>query len=213
MRALVISDTHFGAWTGEDLLRHDRELALLAPHLDDVDEVIFLGDLFDHDHHLIVQEAAELLALELITDEPPDRPGEQVPHELWFRRLLEHRLEGVQIELRYPIYRFGAVLCTHGHYLDYRAHRHGSFANRVLGRTLWSIASGGARTSTPSIEDYESVVTLLTELLYTIARMEVSTESDPGQPRRAFCCSEPASCIGPGGTRPRRRSWPCWAAT
>ncbi len=25
MRALVISDTHFGAWTGEDLLRHDHE--------------------------------------------------------------------------------------------------------------------------------------------------------------------------------------------
>ena len=47
MRALVISNTHFGAWTGEDLLRHDHELALLAPHLDDVDEVIFLGDLFD----------------------------------------------------------------------------------------------------------------------------------------------------------------------
>ncbi len=40
MRALVISDSHFGAWTGEDLLRHDHELALLAPHLD-------VGDLFD----------------------------------------------------------------------------------------------------------------------------------------------------------------------
>lgn len=47
MRALVISDTHFGAWTGEDLLRRSHELALLAPHLDDVDEVIFFGDLFD----------------------------------------------------------------------------------------------------------------------------------------------------------------------
>lgn len=45
MRALLISDTHFGARTGEDLLRHPEELALLAPHLDDVDEVIFLGDL------------------------------------------------------------------------------------------------------------------------------------------------------------------------
>jgi len=32
---------------GEDLLRHLEELALLAPHLDDLDEVIFLGDLFD----------------------------------------------------------------------------------------------------------------------------------------------------------------------
>lgn len=46
MRALVISDTHFGAWTGEDLLRERENLDLLAPHLD-VDEVIVLGDLFD----------------------------------------------------------------------------------------------------------------------------------------------------------------------
>jgi hypothetical protein len=46
MRALVISDTHFGAWTGEDLLREPDALELLAPALD-VDEVIFLGDMFD----------------------------------------------------------------------------------------------------------------------------------------------------------------------
>ena len=46
MRALVISDTHFGAWTGEDILRDRENLALLEPHLD-VDEVIFLGDIFD----------------------------------------------------------------------------------------------------------------------------------------------------------------------
>ena len=46
MRALVISDTHFGAWTGEDLLREPENLELLAPALD-VDEVIFLGDMFD----------------------------------------------------------------------------------------------------------------------------------------------------------------------
>jgi hypothetical protein len=46
MRALVISDTHFGAWTGQDILREPENLALLEPHLD-VDEVIFLGDMFD----------------------------------------------------------------------------------------------------------------------------------------------------------------------
>jgi len=205
MRALVISDTHFGAWTGEDLLRHDHELALLAPHLDDVDEVIFLGDLFDflfasvhdavaaaggllhllreklqgkrlvflagnHDHHLIVSQEEDLLGLELATGESRQRLGEHVRHELWFRRLLEHRLEGVQIELRYPTYEFGGVLCTHGHYLDYHAHRHGSLPNRLLGRALWSIATGGARTATPSLEDYESVISLLTELLYAIAQ-------------------------------------------
>jgi UDP-2,3-diacylglucosamine pyrophosphatase LpxH len=47
LRALVISDTHFGAWTGRDLLREDFFLARLAPALDGVDEVILLGDLFD----------------------------------------------------------------------------------------------------------------------------------------------------------------------
>ena len=46
MRALVISDTHFGAWTGQDILREPENLDLLEPHLD-VDEVIFLGDMFD----------------------------------------------------------------------------------------------------------------------------------------------------------------------
>ena len=46
MRGLVISDTHFGAWTGEDLLREQANLELLEPHLD-VDEVIVLGDMFD----------------------------------------------------------------------------------------------------------------------------------------------------------------------
>ncbi|HEY6146001.1 MAG TPA: hypothetical protein VIV13_06985, partial [Solirubrobacterales bacterium] len=47
MRALVISDTHFGAWTGRDLLAEEFFLERLAPALDDVDELIFLGDLFD----------------------------------------------------------------------------------------------------------------------------------------------------------------------
>ena len=47
MRALAISDTHFGAWTGDPLLRHEFALEALAPRLDDVDELILLGDLFD----------------------------------------------------------------------------------------------------------------------------------------------------------------------
>jgi UDP-2,3-diacylglucosamine pyrophosphatase LpxH len=47
LRALVISDTHFGAWTGRDLLREDFFLERLAPALDGIDEVILLGDLFD----------------------------------------------------------------------------------------------------------------------------------------------------------------------
>ena len=47
MRALVISDTHFGAWTGRDLLREDFFLERLAPQLEGIDELIFLGDLYD----------------------------------------------------------------------------------------------------------------------------------------------------------------------
>src|SRR6476659_3595826 len=47
MRALVISDAHFGAWTGRDLLKAERYLERLAPALEGIDELIFLGDLFD----------------------------------------------------------------------------------------------------------------------------------------------------------------------
>jgi UDP-2,3-diacylglucosamine pyrophosphatase LpxH len=47
MRALVISDTHFGAWTGRDLLAEEFFLERLAPQLEGIDELIFLGDLFD----------------------------------------------------------------------------------------------------------------------------------------------------------------------
>lgn len=47
MRALVISDTHFGAWTGRDLLSEEFFLERLAPAFDGVDELILLGDLFD----------------------------------------------------------------------------------------------------------------------------------------------------------------------
>ena len=47
LRALVISDTHFGAWTGRDLLREEFFLERLEAQLEGLDELIFLGDLFD----------------------------------------------------------------------------------------------------------------------------------------------------------------------
>jgi predicted phosphodiesterase len=47
MRALAISDMHFGAWTGDPLLRHRFALDALEPHLDGIDELILLGDVFD----------------------------------------------------------------------------------------------------------------------------------------------------------------------
>jgi UDP-2,3-diacylglucosamine pyrophosphatase LpxH len=47
MRALAISDMHFGAWTGDPLLARRFSLSRLAPQLDDLDELILLGDVFD----------------------------------------------------------------------------------------------------------------------------------------------------------------------
>jgi UDP-2,3-diacylglucosamine pyrophosphatase LpxH len=47
MKALVISDLHFGAWTGDALLSRELALGRLAPYLDEVDELILLGDVFD----------------------------------------------------------------------------------------------------------------------------------------------------------------------
>jgi hypothetical protein len=41
MRALVISDTHFGAWTGRDLLREEFFLERPATELEGFDEPIF----------------------------------------------------------------------------------------------------------------------------------------------------------------------------
>jgi hypothetical protein len=47
MRALVISDTHFGAWTGEPLLQHEWARRRIGDALEDVDELVLLSDLFD----------------------------------------------------------------------------------------------------------------------------------------------------------------------
>jgi UDP-2,3-diacylglucosamine pyrophosphatase LpxH len=47
VRALAISDMHFGAWTGEPLLRHQFALDALEPHFEEIDELILLGDVFD----------------------------------------------------------------------------------------------------------------------------------------------------------------------
>lgn len=47
MRTLVISDLHFGAWTTDGLLARPVARRRLAPHLDDIDELVLLGDVFD----------------------------------------------------------------------------------------------------------------------------------------------------------------------
>jgi UDP-2,3-diacylglucosamine pyrophosphatase LpxH len=212
MRALVISDTHFGAWTGRDLLREEFFLERLAPALEGIDELIFLGDLFDflfgsvgdavdasdgllrliaaklpgkrlvflagnHDHHLVHRDAENRLEAQLASGlsptaegskaagDDPDRPGPG-----FFRSFLLRRLPGVEIEIAYPAYSFAGVLCTHGHYLDPHARLAGSRGDRLLTRTLWGIATGGPEEP-KTIEDYESVITLLTEWLYVAAQM------------------------------------------
>jgi UDP-2,3-diacylglucosamine pyrophosphatase LpxH len=233
VRALVISDTHFGAWTGEDILRQPATLSLLAPQLD-VDEVILLGDMFDfmfgsmrdaftaseglfallrdrlqgkrfvflagnHDHYFVRHEAEELLGLELATGKLGDELDGELRQTDFLRRILARRLAGVEVEIRYPTYRFAGVLCTHGHYLDFHARRSGAAPGRLLARVLWSIAVGG-REHAPTIEDYEATVTLLTGLLYTIAQLPNGTQAQ----RRAFAAFEALERAARLGTAPAR---------
>jgi predicted phosphodiesterase len=215
MRALVISDTHFGAWTGDDILRQPETLALLKPHLD-VDEVILLGDMFDfmfgsirgsfgaaeglfellrenlqgkrfvflagnHDHHIVGREAEQALGLELATGKPADQLRDELRRADYFRRILDTRLAGVEVDIRYPTYTFAGVLCTHGHYLDFHTRRAGAAPGRLLARALWAIAVGGAE-HTPTIDDYEATITLLTAMLYTVAQLPNGTHAE----RRVF---------------------------
>ncbi len=215
MRALVLSDTHFGAWTGEDILGDRDTIALLEPHLD-VDEVIFLGDMFDllfsslrdafsaadallavmreklqgkrfvflagnHDHHLVRREEEALIELELATGSPPGELGGEMRRIDFFRRFLERRLEGVEIDVRYPTYTFAGVLCTHGHYLDFHARRTGAAPGKLLARVLWAIAVGG-KEHRPTVDDYEATITMLTAFLYLVAQLPNGTHAQ----QRAF---------------------------
>jgi UDP-2,3-diacylglucosamine pyrophosphatase LpxH len=230
MRALVISDTHFGAWTGEDLLREQENLDLLEPHLD-VDEVIVLGDMFDflfgsmrdafeaangllsllreklqgkrlvflagnHDHHLVSSEGEASLELQLAG---PQRLGKREGLELDpAYRLFEQRLEGVEVDFRYPTYTFGGVFCTHGHYLDVHAQRSGSGLDRLLGQAIWTIAVGSEHS--PTLDDYEATSTLLTELLFTIAQVPNGTNTE----RRVYKSFEVLGRAVRRATAPRR---------
>lgn len=214
VRALVISDTHFGAWTGEDILRDPENLALLEPHLE-VDEVIFLGDLFDllfgstrdafeaaqglfdllrerlqgrrfvflagnHDYPLVARERDERLELEFGEGRVVGQSS-PCPVTDSFRRFLERRLEGVEVDIRYPTYTFGGVLCTHGHYLDFYARRSGAAPGKLLARTLWKVAIGG-RDHDPTADELEALTRILTGLLFTIAQLPNGTYAQ----RRVF---------------------------
>jgi UDP-2,3-diacylglucosamine pyrophosphatase LpxH len=235
MRALVISDTHFGAWTGRDLLREEFFLERLAPQLDGIDELIFLGDLFDflfgsvgnavdaaaglldliaaglvgkrlvflagnHDHHLVHRDVENRLEAQLAAGRSPLLSGEPAldsasPGPGYFRSFLARRLPGVQIEIAYPTYSFGGVLCTHGHYLDPHARLSGSRGDRLLTRVLWSIATGGPEDP-KTIDDYESTITLLTEWLYIAAQMPHGTHAQQNVFRAVQRAGRLASTLG-----------------
>ncbi|MBV9195459.1 MAG: metallophosphoesterase [Solirubrobacterales bacterium] len=47
MRWLILSDTHLGAWTGDDLLSHPWACDLLRPELERADAAVLLGDFVD----------------------------------------------------------------------------------------------------------------------------------------------------------------------
>jgi UDP-2,3-diacylglucosamine pyrophosphatase LpxH len=243
VRALVISDTHFGAWTGRDLLREEPFLERLAPQLEGIDELIFLGDLFDflfgsvgdavdaadellrliaeklpgkrlvflagnHDHHLVHRDAENRLEAQLAAGfSPPDlaeahrlsNDEETRPGPGFFRSFLARRLPAVEVEIAYPTYSFAGVLCTHGHYLDPHARLAGSRGDRLLTRTLWAIATGGPEQP-KTIEDYESVITLLTEWLYIAAQMPHGTHAQ----QNVFRAAERAGRIEYALRLPRR---------
>jgi Calcineurin-like phosphoesterase len=205
MRALVISDTHFGAWTGYDLLRDPEYRERLVPHVAGIDEVVFLGDLYDllfgtiaesfrasegllhllrdalqgkrfvflagnHDHHFEVRRRESVLELELATGSPSESLGSELERRSVLQSFLARHLEGVEVDVRYPTYTVGDVLLTHGHFLDPHARQAGALGSRLLTQTLWRIAAGG-REDPRTVEDYESVITMLTELLFTIAQL------------------------------------------
>jgi UDP-2,3-diacylglucosamine pyrophosphatase LpxH len=205
MRALAISDLHFGAWTGDPVLVREFALNRLEPHLEDIDELILLGDVFDllfstvehafaqadaffsllqrklqgrrvvylagnHDHHIVIRTLRSYVETKVATGAQEEELAAIFESEYrdFFQRFLDRRLEGVETEMVYPTHRVGDVLLSHGHYLD--AHMLGSLPNRILNRATWTIA-GGRPAATISIEDYESVITPLTELLFTVAQM------------------------------------------
>jgi len=233
VRALVISDTHFGAWTGRDLLREEFFLERLAPQLEGIDELIFLGDLFDflfgsvadavesadgllaliaanmkgkrlvflagnHDHHLVHRDAENRLEAVLAGGGEPHEDGAPPPSPTgpaFFQSFLERRLPGVEVEIAYPTYSFAGVLCTHGHYLDPHARLAGSRGSQLLTRTLWAIASGGPEEP-KQIEDYESIITLLTEWLYIAAQMPHGTHAQQNVFRAVQRAGRAASTLG-----------------
>jgi Calcineurin-like phosphoesterase len=197
MQALVVSDMHFGAWTGDPVLAREPALGALDDALDGVDELVLLGDVFDFLFSSVEYafEQAEPF-FELVQSRMQGRrvvfsAGNHDHHIVvrklrtaveekvatgaypaerpgFFQRFLERRLEGVETAIAYPTHRVGDVLLTHGHYLD--AHIGGSLPNRLQARATRTIGGVNGHAHLDE-EDYESVIVPLTELLFTVAQM------------------------------------------
>jgi UDP-2,3-diacylglucosamine pyrophosphatase LpxH len=153
----------------------------------------------NHDHHLRLRQAENVLELRIATGRPAEELDEELRRRDFFRAFLERRLEGVEIDIRYPAYRFGEVLLTHGHYLDPHARRAGSVGSRLLTGALWAIASGG-RDDPRTVDDYEGTTTLLTELLFTIAQLPHGTAAQ----RSVFGLAQRVGRLAATASAPRR---------
>ena len=64
----------------------------------------------NHDHHFVRREAEVLLALELATGKTPVELRGELRQSDLLRRILESRLPGVEVDIRYPTYTFAGVL-------------------------------------------------------------------------------------------------------
>lgn len=207
MRALVISDTHFGAWTGRDLLAEERSLERLAPQLDGIDELIILGDLFDFlfgsvtDAYAAAEGLFGLVAEKIAGRRLVFLAGNHDHH-------LVHREGEDSLELEIATGRPASELRRESYFhaflerrlpgveieIAYPTYRfgevlltHGHYLDphaRLGGsrgsRMLTKTLWGiaaGGPEDPKTIADYESVITLLTEWLYIAAQMPHGTHA------------------------------------
>jgi len=226
MRALVISDTHFGAWTGRDLLREEFFLERLAPRLEGIDELIFLGDLFDFLFGSVEEavEAADgllaLIAAKMVGKRLVFLAGNHDHH-------LVHRDEEDRLETMLASGHRPTVPPGPGYFREFLERRlpgveieiayptysfagvlctHGHYLDphaRLSGsrgdRLLTRTLwaiAAGGPEEPTCIEDYESVTTLLTEWLYIAAQMPHGTHAQQNVFRAAQRAGRVASTLG-----------------
>jgi hypothetical protein len=146
MKALVMSDLHLGAWTGDALLSRPFSRARLAPHLDAADELVLNGDVFD------------------FLFSPVARAFEQAEP---FFDLVAERMRGKRVVF---------LAGNHDHHVAVRELRSAvelQVASGCTGERLGELFAGEHRGRPDSLTegDYESVIVPLTELLFTVAQM------------------------------------------